>query len=339
MAAHPLKSYKVLLVDPDIELAKVLASMLSEMGFVNCQITHSGKDAYGILKDEPYDFLITEWRLNDMDGIELLKKIRRAPDSPNPTLPAIMLTGRAEQPDVFAARDFGINEFVVKPFSAKTIYSRIERIIENPRQFVVSPGFVGPSRRMRGTPPARMGERRVRKIQPQLQPQDILGAMRAASVPRIWLPDFTLKYKLGKNVTLDSLITPAVLDQAQAAVDAIAGSSLDWIKTNLQNIRQLLYIIEQGDHRESLGQDIGEVALIINSRAGTFGYSRASEIAYQLYLFCRNRVRPDNANHYMVIRKHVDVLQVILGNQMRGSAGALGDQLAPELQKLVAKFS
>ena len=56
-----------------------------------------------------------------------------------------MLTGRAEQADVATARDTGINEYVVKPFSAQTIYDRLERIIEKPRNFVAAPTFVGPT--------------------------------------------------------------------------------------------------------------------------------------------------------------------------------------------------
>ena len=151
MAINPLKNYRILLADPDIELVKVLRAMLQEMGFAQVDITSSGIEAYRMLSNAPYDFLITEWNTKQMDGIKLLKKIRRSPDSPNPVLPVIMLTGRSEKPDVYLARDYGINEFVVKPFTAKTIFNRIQRIIEHPRPFVLAADFVGPDRRARGT--------------------------------------------------------------------------------------------------------------------------------------------------------------------------------------------
>lgn len=339
MAINPLKTYRILIADPDIELVKVLRAMLQEMGFSQIDITTSGIEAYRMLINAPYDFLITEWNTKHMDGIQLLKKIRRAPDSPNPVLPVIMLTGRAEIPDVYTARDFGINEFVVKPFTAKTIFNRIQRIIEHPRPFVLAPNFIGPDRRSKGTPPPGKSERRTSKLQPQLQPRDVLGAMQAASVPRIWLPDFTLKYKLGSNTRLESLITDAVLNQAQAAVDAISDASLEWIKENLADMRKALSALADDNEPKQHVTALAELALEVNSRAGTFGYSRASEIAYMLYLFCRNHCDPFKSDHRVIIQKHIDVLQVILGNQMRGSAGTLGHQAMEQLKLLTDKFS
>lgn len=336
--ANPLKNYRILIVDSDVELASVLRSMLQKMGFTNIRNIESGSEAFRMLGNQPYDFLITEWNVNQLSGLDLIKKIRRMPDSPNPTLPIIMLTGRAEQVDVIKARDFGVNEFVVKPFTAKTIYSRIQRIIEHPRQFVVSANFVGPNRRSRGMAPPGLANRRVQKIQPQLQPQDVHSAMRASSVPRLWLPDFSLKYKIG-SASLDTLITPAVLAQAQLAVDTIADASLGWIKTNLADMQILAGQMLLGEISENLAHSIGELALTLNSRAGTFGYNRASEISYLLYLFCRNHLDPRSKNHRMIVQKHIDVLHVILGNQMRGAAGAVGEQLVTELKKLAEKFS
>ena len=335
---NSLRNYKILIVDSDLELAKVLRSMLGEMGFINCDNSTNGLEAYRALKNQPYDFLITEWNVSQLSGIDMIKKIRSTPDSPNPTLPIIMLTGRAEQVDVKAARDAGINEFVVKPFNAKAIYNRIERIIEHPRQFVISQGFVGPTRRARGEPPKGVSDRRIRKVQPQLQPQDVHGALKTAHIPRIWLPDFSLKYKLGAG-KLENIISEAVMDQAQAAVDSISDESLGWIKTNLNDLRILFKMMQSGDFPTTVVHDIGELALTINSRAGTFGYSRASEIAYLLYLFCRNHLNPHNKDHFTLLQKHIDVLHVILGNQMKGDAGAIGQQLVAELKRLADKFA
>lgn len=339
MAYNPLQNYHILLADQDIQLLRVLRSMLADMGFTHCEMVTSGRDAYRALLNRPYDFLITEWQMGNVNGIELLGKLRRSPDSPNPTLPVIMLTGRAEYSDVVNARDHGVNEFVVKPFSAKAIYNRIERLIEHPRQFVISSNFVGPTRRIKNTPPAGIKERRLAQVKPQIASKDVHGALKAANVPRVWLPDFSLKYKLGTNVRLDQLITDSVLQQAQAAVDAISDESLLWVKDNLADIKSLLARLEAGENDESLIEQISDLALTINSRAGTFGYERASEIAYLLYLFCRCYMKADNTAHHQVAKKHVDVLHVILGNQMKGSAGELGNQMVVELKKLAEKFS
>ncbi len=338
MAQNQLKMYKILIVDADLELAKVLRTMLIEMGFGDVHLTRSGQEAYWKLKDEAFDFLITEWNTQAMDGISLLRKIRRSADSPNPTLPIIMLTGRAEQPDVFTARDLGINEFVVKPFTAKTIYNRIERIIENPRPFVVSPNFVGPERRARGKPPPGVGERRIRIVTPQLQPRNVHSGVQSDTPPRVWLPDFALKYKMGRQIKLESLITSSVLTHAQAAIDAIGDESLTWIRNDLQELKRIIKAMMAGALEEGMVLDMTDAALSVNSRAGTFGYSRASEVAYMLYLFCRNKLNPLNKEHLLIAQKHLDVLQVLLGNQMRGSAGTTGEQIVAELRKLSGKL-
>ncbi len=337
--ANILRNFRILIADSDVELARVLRKTLMEMGFENIQTTRSGSEAFNIIQTEGIDFLITEWNTLGADGLSLVQSIRRGAASYKPTLPIIMLTGRAEQSDVLAARDVGVNEYVVKPFSPITIYNRLERLIEKPRAFVVAPDFVGPCRRHNGEPPKGVADRRKTVVIPKLQPLDVAGAVQGFSgnSAKVWLPDFSLKYKLGVNVTLKSLITPEVLDAAQAAIDAIADESLQWVKEDLRQLKDLCNSFAAPELSERVSTDISELALSINSRAGTFGYVRAAEIAYMLYLFARNDMNPPLKTHQVVVAKHAEVLQVILGNNLRGDAGAMGAQIVIELKNLVQK--
>ncbi len=338
--SSPLKNYRILIVDADVELSGVLKNMLSEMGFVHLHSCRSGREAINLLRNTPFDFLITEWNTQHINGLELLKHIRRSPESPNCTIPVIMLTGRAEVADVRMARDYGINEYVVKPFSARTIYSRLERIIEQPRGFVVAKGFVGPDRRAHMKPADEIEEKREIKPLPKPLPKNIVAELASdIDVPKFWLPDFSLKLKLGKNMKLGDFITPSVLNNAQAAIDSITNDSLQWIKDNLNELKQLNAEMKSDNCPEDITASIADVALLVNSRAGTFGYSRASEIAYALYLFARNKLQPKNNGHHVVIQNHIEVLYIILGNQMQGSAGEIGVQVAAELKALIAKYS
>lgn len=338
---NPLKNYHILLVDADIELSRVLKSMLGEMGFADVKTTRSGKEAITMLRGSPCDFLITEWNTQHLDGMALLEFLRHSPDSPNTTLPIIMLTGRAEQMDVFLARDYGINEYIIKPFTARSIYNRLERIIEQPRNFVVAKSFVGPCRRTKSKPPEGIQERRERsKIVPQLQPKNIKDEIKnIGSEPKIFFPDLSLKIKLGNDLKLNDFITPETLKQAQSVIDSIAQDYLLWIRDNLKEIKLLYDTMIGAEPPATIASDISGVALVINARAGTFGYSRAAEVAYGLYLFARNKLDPKNKWHHIVVLKHIEVLHVILGNQMRGNAGAVGAQIASELKSLTAKYS
>jgi DNA-binding response OmpR family regulator len=337
---NPLKNYRILVIDADVELAHVLKAMLREMGFVDVHLTRSGKDAISLMQTMNFDFIITEWNTQQVDGLKLLEFVRRSPQSANPTIPIIMLTGRAEKVDVATARNYGINEYVIKPFTAKSIYSRLERIIEQPRGFVVAKSFVGPDRRSKAQPPGTK-ERRTRKSLPKLKPKEVTKALstREDDEPKIWLPDFSLKLKLGKNMKLNDFITTDVLEQSQAAINSITNDSLKWIQDDLQELKLLYEVMINPNSPNTITADISGVALTINSRAGTFGYGRAAEIAYGLYLFSRNRLNPKNKNHQLVTKKHIEVLQVILGNQMSGDAGDVGAQIAAELKSLVNKYS
>ncbi len=335
----PLKNYRILVVDADLNLAQVLKTMLNDMGFSDVHLTRSGAEAIKLIHTQPFDFIITEWNTEQIDGIGLIEFIRRNPRSPNPTLPIIMLTGRAEQIDVTMARNYGINEYVIKPFTVKSIYSRLERLIEHPRSFVVSKGFVGPDRRVKDKKAETKEERRKRKNLPELKPKEVSKAIVDSSdAPKIWMPDFSLKMKLGKNIHLNDFITEEILVQSQSAINSIMTDSLGWIKDNINDLKRLYSGLSESSAPESVAE-ISNVLLTINSRAGTFGYTRAAQIVYFLYLFIRNNFNVKDEGHRLVIKKHIEVLQVIFGNQMSGDGGAVGEQIAKELKTLIGKYT
>ncbi len=334
----PLEAYTVLIADQDTHLSHILKNMLEDMGFARVRLTHSGQHALELLQEVPFDFLITEWETRHMSGLNLIRHIRKHDESPNPTLPIIMVSGRAEQTDVLTARDIGINEYIIKPFSAGSVYNRLERIIDKPRQFVVAHDFVGPDRRHKGLPPEGVSDRRILKIKATEMPDGLTGNLQSGELPKIWLPDYSLKNKIGKDLSLKALITPAMINLAQASIDSIESESLQWIKQNLNDLKLLHRAMVDGRHATGAGKRMMEVALTLNARAGTFGFKRASEIAYMLYLFCRNRLQYKNAGHHIVIMKHIEVLHVVLSNDSRGMDNAEGGAIVSELHNLVNKF-
>ena len=93
------------------------------------------------------DVLIVDWHMQPLDGLDFVRLVRTASDSPNPYVPIIMLTGYTEYARVVEARDAGINEFLAKPISAKSLYLRFAAIIDNPRPFIRTKKYFGPDRR------------------------------------------------------------------------------------------------------------------------------------------------------------------------------------------------
>lgn len=152
-----LQSLKVLLIEDSENMSHIVKQVLVSLGVEHCNIrvANDGADALRELKLFPADFAICDWIMEPVDGIEFTKMIRVSDDSPNPFLPIILLTGHTEINRVVEARDAGVNEYVAKPISAKSLYSRIYSIIDNPRSFVRTSGingYFGPDRRRKVDP-------------------------------------------------------------------------------------------------------------------------------------------------------------------------------------------
>lgn len=333
MAKKPsLKDIKILLADSDGNLGVVLTDVLMRMGFKGIQFVRDGASAIKALEAEKKDILITEWELQSVDGIALTSFIRNSSDPAIRLLPVIMLTARAEKQDVEAARDAGITEFVVKPYSSRTVFQRIQQVIENPRGFLVASQYIGPDRRRRdGEGPAE--ERRV-------EPPVIIIDRRAATVvdarPKLILPDHMLKKMIGDE-PLENIITPQVLDKAQAVIDDLKDTSLTWIRQHLGALdRQFAQLGENGGGAAM--EKIKESLLAIKSQTGTFGYTAACGVAQQLYHFMRFSFAPGDEQHIQLVLKHIQSLKLLLSSGAHGTHHEKEGQLIAGLKTLVGKL-
>ncbi len=147
--AYDLTTSKILIIDDMVPMLTLCKSILSIFGFKNIYTANSGAEAMEIVQRVDPDLIVTDWMMEPMDGLEFTKEVRKNPLSPNPYVPIIMMTGFSSRLRVESARDFGITEFLVKPFTSHDLYNRIVQIIERPRQFVDAENFFGPDRRRR----------------------------------------------------------------------------------------------------------------------------------------------------------------------------------------------
>lgn len=147
-----LKSYNIervnfLIIEDNKHMSVMVNTILTAFGARNIIEASDGADAFKVLKHYPADIIICDWVMQPLDGIDFVRMVRTSKDSPNPFVPIIMLTGYTEMHRVTEARDAGVNEFLAKPVSAKSLYSRIQAIIEHNRQFIKIKNFFGPDRR------------------------------------------------------------------------------------------------------------------------------------------------------------------------------------------------
>lgn len=145
-------SLKVLIIEDNQHFRLLIRTVLQTLGIRNAQEAKDGSEALNVLQTYPADLVIADWKMEPMDGVAFATFIRRSPDSPNPYLPIIMVSGYSEARLVLDARDAGVNEFLAKPISAKGLISRICAVVDKPRPFVRTETYFGPDRRRRQLP-------------------------------------------------------------------------------------------------------------------------------------------------------------------------------------------
>lgn len=142
-----LAALQVLLVDDNQHMRAITSAVLQSAGVKKVREAADGGAALEMLREHAIDLAIVDFNMFPLDGAEFTRLVRNSPDSPNPYLPIIMMTGHSERSRVYEARDAGVTEFVVKPITAKAILDRIQAVIFRPRPFVKTEGYFGPDRR------------------------------------------------------------------------------------------------------------------------------------------------------------------------------------------------
>ena len=122
------KNMKILIVDDFSTMRRIIKNLLRDLGFNNTEEADDGKTALPMLKSGSFDFLVTDWNMSGMQGIDLLKAIRA--DEQLAKLPVLMVTAEQKRDQIVAAAEAGVNGYIVKPFTAATLKEKIDKIFE-----------------------------------------------------------------------------------------------------------------------------------------------------------------------------------------------------------------
>jgi len=122
------KNMKILIVDDFSTMRRIIKNLLRDLGFTNTDEADDGNSALPMLKSGRYDFLVTDWNMPGMTGLDLLKNVRA--DDSLKHLPVLMVTAEAKREQIVAAAQAGVNGYVVKPFTAAVLKEKIEKIFE-----------------------------------------------------------------------------------------------------------------------------------------------------------------------------------------------------------------
>ena len=121
------KNLRFLVVDDFSTMRRIVKNLLNDLGYANVQEADDGQSALPMLKSGGFDFLVTDWNMPGMPGLDLLKAVRADPALAK--MPVLMLTAEAKREQIIEAAQAGVNGYVIKPFTAVTLKEKIDKIL------------------------------------------------------------------------------------------------------------------------------------------------------------------------------------------------------------------
>jgi len=122
------KDMKFLVVDDFSTMRRIIKNLLNDLGYANVTEADDGQTALPLLQAGGFDFLVTDWNMPGMPGLDLLKAVRADPKLAK--MPVLMLTAEAKREQIIEAAQAGVNGYVIKPFTAVTLKEKIDKILE-----------------------------------------------------------------------------------------------------------------------------------------------------------------------------------------------------------------
>lgn len=146
---YDFSALTALCVDDSKFFLEVFTDILRAFGVKRISSAFNAAEALKTLERDNPDIVFIDWEMGNDTCEDFLKAVRGDSRHPMRTVPVVLLTGYTDMLRIRAARDLGVNEFIVKPISAKILHMRLIKLIENPRKFYMSQDFFGPDRRRR----------------------------------------------------------------------------------------------------------------------------------------------------------------------------------------------
>ncbi len=157
--------FNVLVIEDNEHFRLLTRTVLQSAGIRAIREARDGVEALEALREEPADLVLLDWKMEPMDGLVFVSRVRRSPASPDPFVPVLMVSAYLDAELVREAYDAGVDACIAKPITAKGLLSRISDLMKHRRPFVRTETYFGPDRR-RADLPFQGPERRVTPCEP-----------------------------------------------------------------------------------------------------------------------------------------------------------------------------
>ena len=351
----------VMVVDDNAFVRKLVTNTVRSLGITEIVTAPSAKDAIHALalsRKDPIeagfgtiDIIFSDFVMPEVDGSLFLRWVRTSKQAPDRFSPFVMISGAADQTVVRAARDAGVTEFLAKPFSANSMAERILEVVKNPRQFVLAPGYFGPDRRRKGGSGDPLGncqsmsqpaeERRITKkseiqiVQKQSGVRSLRNDVRAI----YFRPSNKLREKLGPNAMRGPIdFDPMVIEAADERTKELVGDYSSWVSKYLVSITKSYKALESGEGETATHLlNINQIAHELRGQGGIFDYPLITAFGKTLYEATCNPIAKVGSYELKLIKAHIEAMQLVFKQQIRGDGGDVGVALLAEIDRAVAK--
>lgn len=289
--------------------------LLKAFGVGKISVAKDGAQAYEQYQRYAPDLIITDWQMPQVDGIELTNKIRREKASPNRTIPIIMMTGFIDKNRIDKARDSGVTEFIIKPFSAKDMAKRIEHITKSPRDFVVTNNYIGPSRRRKKNLDFNGKENRIAKTTNIISDKKLLEEKIGRGEVSLLAVERAEQVIQTNTIDFDP-IAREFLDQLEKTIQSIQSSN----QYSMMSLESLIYPIMQ-----------------IKANARIFKYDLIGDLASIMLNFL-NQVNAMDEFVLQIIIAHQRTINHIINKKQKGKQGKTGQTLQEELEGACKRY-
>lgn len=340
----------ILVIEDNDYMLDVFVNALKRMGFTRVQRARGGKEAVDYLRSttksfqgaEQVDIVISDLVMSPISGQHVLHWLRDDKASPNRFMPFILISGAADRVNVEAAREKGVSEFMAKPFSVENVYKVLQRLIDNPRQYVTTHSYFGPDRRRSKAGPPMGDERRRADETHATIVYDKNRVEKSKVGSDVWLfklPNY-LKQKMGSNAAKQPFELPlSVLQAAEAELKREAEGFIGWAKAYLDRLSA-----QVGDAKGKHGartaniEEINLIAHELRGQGGTFGYPLITLFSKSLYEFTKPPCAQDDAI-LEIVKAHIDTMRAVIRDDIEGDGGEVGQQLFKSLKLVTAKHT
>lgn len=331
-----LSAIRILIIDNDIHISGMVRSILNRLNFRTIHLTRKAEEAINLIEEHDIDLIISEWPMALPNGQEIVRAIRTQDSLRAQTLPILLLTSRGDVRTIYKARDAGITEFLVKPFSVEGLCKRLINIIENPRHFVISPVYIGPDRRRKKNGKNPGTSRRMSDEEKQ-ENSIRKGKTTVIKTPQgevhVTDPDHSLRQRIGLSTNAHELLDEHVIQNAQEVIQENLGEVHEWLGVDLVWLNHNFDLMRKGTTFTIPRDHMVEILLSIKAKAGMFNFNIAAEAAssFSEYL---EAITDYQKPHDLVIKKHVDLLFVMFKKYMEGRESELSKDLIIILKQL-----